>query len=194
MVKFDSKGRLITVTLNRPKALNSLNLEMVTILASNYDYVNSHAVVWMQGAGGKAFCAGGDVKVLFEKEATVESRLSFFRKEFELDYRVANLKALQVSCWDGIVMGGGVGLSVFAPFIIATENTVFAMPEVKIGFYTDVGSSHFLSRLRNSIGYYLGMTGASLKGEEVYLAGIANYFIPSKVLREVYSEVVAACA
>ena len=104
------------------------------------------------------------MKALFEKDATAELRLKFFKTEFMLDYRIANLKALQISCWDGITMGGGVGISGFAPFIIATEKTVFAMPEVKIGFYTDVGFSYMLSRIRDNIGFYLGLTGASLKG------------------------------
>lgn len=77
---------------------------------------------------------------------------------------MTQLKSLQISNWDGIVMGGGVGLSVFSPFRIATENTVFAMPETKIGFFTDVCGGYFLSRLRNNIGYYLGLTGMRLKG------------------------------
>jgi len=85
-------------------------------------------------------------------------------------------------------MGGGVGISVFSPFRIATENTLFAMPETKIGFFTDVCGGYFLSRLRNNIGYYLGLTGMRLKGEEVYKAGIANYFIPRERLPQVYSD------
>jgi 3-hydroxyisobutyryl-CoA hydrolase len=78
---------------------------------------------------------------------------------------MSQLNAVQISCWDGIVMGGGVGLSVFAPVIIATEKTVFAMPETKLGFFTDVGASYILSRMRSNIGYYLGLTGNSLRGE-----------------------------
>lgn len=80
--------------------------------------------------------------------------------------------------WDGIVMGGGFGISAFAPFRIATENTMFAMPEAKLGFFTDVASGYVLSRLRSNIGYWLGMTGARLRGEEVFISGLANYFIP----------------
>ena len=102
---------------------------------------------------------------------------------------MSQLKAVQVSCWDGFVMGGGVGLSVFAPIIIATEKTVFAMPESKLGFFTDVGANLILSRLRSKIGYYLGMTGTSLKGEEVYIAGLAHFFIPSSQLKAAYEEV-----
>jgi 3-hydroxyisobutyryl-CoA hydrolase len=137
---------------------------MVEDLTAHLPEMNKHQAVWVQGSGGKSFCAGGDVKVLFQKDSTVEDRLKFFRTEFILDYKMSQLQAVQISCWDGIVMGGGVGLSVFAPIIIATEKTVFAMPETKLGFYTDVGANFILSRLRSNIGYYLGMTGTTLKG------------------------------
>jgi enoyl-CoA hydratase/carnithine racemase len=93
---------------------------MINDLACNLKLMNQHQVIWLQGAGGKSFCAGGDVKVLFEPQSTIADRLTFFRNEFTLDYSISQLKAVQISCWDGIVMGGGVGLSVFAPVIIAT--------------------------------------------------------------------------
>lgn len=88
----------------------------------------------------------------------------FFRNEFTLDYKLTKMKSLQISNWDGYVMGSGVGLSIFSPYRIATENTTFAMVESQIGFFTDVCGAYFLSRLRNNIGYYLGLTGMSLKG------------------------------
>jgi enoyl-CoA hydratase/carnithine racemase len=138
---------------------------MVRSLSKNLEFINSHQVAWFQGSGGRSFCAGGDVKAIFEKEATVQDRKIFFREEFNLDYSISQLNAIQISCWDGIVMGGGVGVSGFAPFIIATEKTLFAMPEAKLGFFTDVGVNYTLARLRNSLGYYLGMTGSRLKGE-----------------------------
>ena len=127
--------------------------------------------------------------MLYEKDATVQTRRKFFRLEQELDYQVSQLKALQIACWDGIVMGGGVGISVFAPFIIATEKTLFAMPQAKIGFITDMGINYILARLRSNIGYYLGTTGARLKGEEVFIAGLANYFIPSSKITEAQKEI-----
>lgn len=137
---------------------------MVRDIESNLEYINKHQIVWFQGAGGRSLCAGGDVKVLFEQGATVQDRLTFFREQFVLDYRISQMKTVQISCWDGIVMGGGVGLTVFAPFVIATQKTLFAMPQAKLGFFTDVGTNYILSRLRNNIGLYLGMTGARLKG------------------------------
>ena len=87
------------------------------------------------------------------------------------------MKPVQISCWDGIVMGGGVGISIHSPIRIATESSMFAMPEAKIGLFTDVAGGYFLSRLRKNIGLYLGLTGARLKGEEVVQAGLANFFV-----------------
>jgi 3-hydroxyisobutyryl-CoA hydrolase len=162
---------------------------MVDDIASHLPLAQQHQALWLQGTGGKSFCAGGDVKVLFQQGSSVEDRLTFFRNEFTLDYNMSQLKAVQISCWDGIVMGGGVGLSVFSPIIIATEKTVFAMPETKLGFFTDVGASYVLSRLRNNIGYYLGLTGLSLKGEEVYIAGLAHFYIPSEKIEQAYLEI-----
>ena len=89
-------------------------------------------------------------------------------------------------------MGAGFGITQRATFRIATENTIFAMPEAKLGFYTDAGSSFTLSRMRNHIGYYLGMTGLRLNGEEVFIAGVANFFIPRADLVSVEKEVIEA--
>lgn len=83
-------------------------------------------------------------------------------------------------------MGGGFGVSAFAPFIIATENSMFAMPEAKLGFFTDVGSSYLLARLRNNIGYYLGMSGSRLKGEDVYISGLAHYYLQRESVQPAY--------
>lgn len=89
-------------------------------------------------------------------------------------------------------MGGGFGVSAFAPFIIATENSMFAMPEAKLGFFTDVGSSYLLARLRNNIGYYLGMSGSRLKGEDVYISGLAHYYLQRESVQPAYEQIAAA--
>lgn len=89
-------------------------------------------------------------------------------------------------------MGGGFGITSMAPFVIASENSMFAMPEAKLGFFTDVSSSYILSRLRNNIGFYLGLTGARLKGEDLYISGLANYFIPRKNIEQAYNEIKTA--
>ena len=164
-----------------------MNTDMIRVLKDNVHSMEKTKAVWFEGAGGKAFCAGGDVKVLFDKEATIEDRLTFFREEFSTDYMIANMKSVQIANWDGIVMGGGFGITSMAPFKIATENSMFAMPEAKLGFFTDICSCYILSRLRNNIGFYLGMTGARLKGEDMYIAGIANYFIPRKDLEATFN-------
>lgn len=105
-----------------------------------------------------------------------------------MDYNLIKLKSIQIANWDGIVMGGGVGISSFSPFKIATEKTMFAMPEGKIGFFTDVGSCYFLSKMRNNIGYYLAMTSSRLKGEDVFNSGLSNYYIPQENIKKVYEE------
>ncbi len=93
---------------------------MVNDISSQLSFIDTHKAVWMEGAGGKAFCAGGDVKALFVEGANVNDRINFFKNQFRMDYKISQLKALQIANWDGIVMGGGVGISAFAPFIIAT--------------------------------------------------------------------------
>jgi 3-hydroxyisobutyryl-CoA hydrolase len=191
-VEFHEFDSFTKVLLNRPKALNSLNSGMIAALKSNVQAMEQAKAVWFEGAGGKAFCAGGDVKSLFDKEATVGDRLNFFREEFSTDYKIANLKSVQIANWDGIVMGGGFGITSMAPFRIATENSMFAMPEAKLGFFTDICSCYVLSRLRSNIGFYLGMTGARLKGEDLYISGLANYFIPRKSLEAAFNELKAA--
>jgi 3-hydroxyisobutyryl-CoA hydrolase len=112
----------------------------------------------------------------------------FFRTEYTADWRVATMTPIQIALWDGYVMGGGVGISIHAPLTIATEKTVFAMPEAKIGFFTDVAGGWFLSRLRNSIGMYLGLTSAQLRGQDVVKAGVAKYFVESKDLDQLQQD------
>ena len=99
------------------------------------------------------------------------------------------MKSIQIANWDGIVMGGGFGVTSMAPFRIATENSMFAMPQAKLGFFTDVCACYTLARLRNNIGFYLGMTGARLKGEDFYISGIANYFIQRKNVEVAFNEI-----
>ena len=125
----------------------------------------------MSGAGGKAFCAGGNLIDLYNAHisknlADKTVLLEFFEKEFQLDYQLSLLqKTRQISVWDGIVMGAGVGLTWHSPIRIATENSVYAMPETAIGYFVDVGASYFLPRIKNdiSLGLFLGLTGHRLR-------------------------------
>lgn len=138
------------------------------------------------GAGPKAFCAGGDVAVLAEQnssgpEGQAESQ-AYFELEYQLDHLIATYPKPYIAYMDGITMGGGVGLSVHAPIRIATERTVFAMPETRIGFFPDVGGSFFLPRLEGKIGTYLGLTSAELRGVNAFYAGVATHYIDSSTL------------
>lgn len=124
--------------------------------------------VIMKGAGEKALCAGGDVATLagWNKEGPegVEKSKEYFRQEYKLDHFIATYSKPYISFMDGITMGGGVGLSIHAPFRIATERTLFAMPETSIGFFPEVGGSFFLPRMDGQLGKYLALTNERLHG------------------------------
>ncbi|KAF9997828.1 hypothetical protein BGZ80_009974 [Entomortierella chlamydospora] len=176
-----------TFILNRPKSLNALNLSMVRNMTPQlqaWDASDLCKVIVIKGAGGKAFCAGGDVRLVVEQAMAQkqDEGLTFFAEEYKLNHMIATLKTPFVAILDGITMGGGVGLSVHAPFRIATEKTLFAMPETKIGLFPDVGGSFFLPRLDGETGTYLGLVGTQLKGIDTVFAGIATHYVPSERL------------
>ena len=186
----DPRG-LRVVDLNRPKALNALNAEMIaTLLPLMQDWQQPKGDVKMiafRGTGEKAFCAGGDIRFLREaalglEGKTLEMGHDFFREEYTLNHTIGTSRIPVVSLLDGITMGGGVGLSVHGSVRVATENTLFAMPETGIGFFPDVGGTYFLPRLRGKLGMYLGLTGARLTGREVVAAGVATHFVPEALL------------
>ncbi|EFN58909.1 hypothetical protein CHLNCDRAFT_140853 [Chlorella variabilis] len=174
--------------LNRPKALNALNTRMVEAMFEIYSRWDADP----QGAGDKAFCAGGDVKTVVQQglAGQVDEALRFFHSEYRLNYLISELTKPHVAMIDGITMGGGVGVSVHGTFRVATERTVFSMPECAIGLYPDVGGSYFLPRLRGGLGMYLALTGARLQGVDVRHAGIATHYIPSQLLPELHQSIV----
>ncbi|GAB7347074.1 hypothetical protein MBLNU459_g3207t1 [Dothideomycetes sp. NU459] len=187
-VLFNTVYGVRTIELNRPKKLNSLNGSMARkILPRLKEWEKSQLanVVVIKG-NGRAFCAGGDVAALAldnkEGPAGQQRSKDYFALEYKLDHLIATYSKPYVAFMDGITMGGGVGLSVHAPFRIATENTVFAMPETTIGFFPDVGASFFLPRMDGEIGTYLALTSEQLKGVNVFLAGIATHYIHSSSL------------
>ncbi|KAF9894482.1 hypothetical protein FE257_006365 [Aspergillus nanangensis] len=188
-VLFNSLYGVRLVELNRPKKLNSLNGSMARkILPRLKEWEKSQLanVVMVSGAGAKALCAGGDVAALaLQNEQGSEGQQSstdFFGLEYLLDHTIATYPKPFISVMDGITMGGGVGLSVHAPFRIATERTVFAMPETTIGFFPDVGGSFFLPRLDGQIGTYLALTSERLTGVQALYSGIATHYLHSSVL------------
>lgn len=188
-VLFSSLYGVRTIELNRPKKLNSLNGSMARkILPRLKEWENSQManVIMITGAGPKAFCAGGDVAELAKQNATKEGQkksTDYFSLEYTLDHLIATYSKPYVAIMDGITMGGGVGLSVHAPFRIATEKTTFAMPETTIGFFPDVGGGFFLSRMDGQIGTYLALTSERLQGVQTLYAGIATHYLDSSVLQ-----------
>lgn len=189
-VLFKSIYGVRTIELNRPKKLHSLNGSMVRkILPRIREWEKSQLanVIVIKGSGPKALCAGGDVaalaKDISENGADAQQRAAdFFGLEYQLDHVIATCTKPYVAFMDGITMGGGVGLSVHAPFRIATERTVFAMPETTIGFFPDVGASFFLPRMAGATGTYLALTSDKLNGVNVFYAGVATHYIHSTSL------------
>ncbi|KAL1893057.1 3-hydroxyisobutyryl-CoA hydrolase [Ceratocystis pirilliformis] len=188
-VIFNSIYGLRTIELNRPQKLNALGANMINkILPRMVEWERSDManVVVLKGSGN-AFCSGGDVRTMVEQLQTgskqsVELAINFFRKEYQLDHYIATYQKPMVSFMDGITMGGGVGLSVHSPLRIATERTIFAMPETKIGLFPDVGASFFLPRMNGAIGTYLALTSESLQGANVFYSGIATHYLDSTML------------
>ncbi|KAF2087811.1 ClpP/crotonase [Saccharata proteae CBS 121410] len=177
-----------TIELNRPKKLNSLNGSMARkIIPRLREWSNSQLanMIVMKG-NGRALCAGGDVAALAKlNEEGPEGQAKsadYFALEYKLDHMIATYTKPYIAFMDGITMGGGVGLSVHAPFRIATENTVFAMPETTIGFFPDVGASFFLPRMDGRMGTYLALTSDQLKGVDALYHGIATHYVHSSSL------------
>ncbi|KAJ2076670.1 3-hydroxyisobutyryl-CoA hydrolase [Coemansia sp. RSA 988] len=139
-------------------------------------------IVMLRSNSPKAFCAGGDVVTVVKlwREGEAGKALKFFKEEYRMNHLIAAYKKPIVAMLNGYTMGGGVGLSIHAPFRVADETTVFAMPETKIGLFPDVGASFFLSRMDGQTGIYLGLTGERLKGKDLLYAGIATHYVPSE--------------
>jgi len=180
-------GRVGRIVLNRPKALNALDLPMIRActraLETWRDEPHVHAVV-IEGAGERAFCAGGDVRALRQHELDGEHHRAeaFFSEEYALNLMIATYPKPYVALIDGICMGGGIGVSVHAPYRVATEQAAFAMPETAIGFFPDIGATFFLPRLPGQLGVYLGLTGARLAGADAVHAGFATHYVPRALL------------
>ncbi|KAL6008483.1 hypothetical protein ACLOJK_033995 [Asimina triloba] len=172
-----------TLTLNRPKKLNALTIQMVDRLLKRflaYEKDPNVKLVILK-ARGPAFCAGGDAAAVahFMTSGKRAYATKFYTTQLKMDYAMATFKKTQVSLINGIVMGGGAGASMHGKFRVVTENAVFAMPETSLGLCPDVGASHFLSRLPGSFGEYLGLTGARLDAAELVACGLATHFVLS---------------
>lgn len=177
-------GDVGRITLNRPKALNALNQDMVEAMTKAllawHDDPSVKAVV-VDGEGEKGFCAGGDILMLTESGKAGDGRAwRFWRDEYRLNTLIEEYPKPYVALIDGVTMGGGVGISVHGEFRVAGDRTLFAMPETGIGFHPDVGGAFFLPRLAGEIGTWMGLTGARLKTADCIAAGVATHYVPSE--------------
>lgn len=187
----EQMGGLGIVTLNRPQALNTLSLAMYRrfdpALAAWASDPSVHAVL-VRGAGERAFCAGGDVVAVYEARSQAagpgDYKADFFREEYQLIRRIHHSPKPTVALIDGITMGGGAGVSVNGRFRVATERTLFAMPEVHIGLFPDVGASRFLNLCPGRIGLYLALTGTRIGTADALYCGFATHFVPHARLAE----------
>jgi enoyl-CoA hydratase len=181
------QGVLGVVTLARPAALNALTTEMVAAIdaaLTGFEADPAVRALVLRSSTSRAFCAGGDMRRIREcclaGDFTAAER--FFATEFALNRRLAGLERPIVALVDGICMGGGLGLSVHGRFRVATEHAVFAMPETALGYFPDVGGSHFLPRLPAALGRWLGLTGARIDGAEAVALGLATHLVPRERL------------
>jgi enoyl-CoA hydratase len=183
-VLFEKRGVLGLITLNRPKALNALTHGMCVSMKAQLDSWakdDSVKVVVVRGAGDRAFCAGGDIRALYDSgKAGSPYALDFYRDEYRLNAAIKHFPKPYIALIHGFDMGGGVGVSINGSHRVAGETMVFAMPETGIGLFPDVGGSYFLPRCPGQIGMYLGLSGARLKAADSLYAGIATHFVPTE--------------
>ena len=182
------EGPVVQVTMNRPAALNALSLEMIRLFSACLTRCaadDSVKAVFIKGAGGRAFCAGGDIKSAYTtgmsyRHGNADERVIslFFGEEYHLNRQLFHYKKPLFAFMNGITMGGGFGIAGPCRYRIASENTVFAMPEVGIGFFPDVGSTYFLNRAPGQAGAFLTMTGASVGAVDTLFCGFAGHYVP----------------
>jgi enoyl-CoA hydratase/carnithine racemase len=190
------EGAAGIIRLNRPKAINAVTLEMFRDIDKGLDAFEADpavAVIVLEGAGERGLCAGGDIRALWES-SKVNGDLGkiLWREEYILNARIKKFPKPYVAFMDGIVMGGGVGLSAHSSHRVVTERTKLAMPEVGLGFFPDVGGTFLLSRSPGEIGTYFGLTGTTMNGPDAIHACFADAVVPSArlpALREVLTKV-----
>lgn len=183
-ILFTENKHIGFITLNRTRALNALTFEMIEAIYQKLSLWQAddkiHAVV-VKAAPGRAFCAGGDVRWVYDVgRADYNSVLDFFAREYRLNLLIHNYKKPYIAFMDGITMGGGVGISLHGSHSVATENFVFAMPETAIGFFPDIGASYFLSKLENHIGIYLGLSGRQISAQDARSLGLVKHLVDAQ--------------
>ncbi|GLU37379.1 enoyl-CoA hydratase/isomerase family protein [Pseudomonas sp. NBRC 100443] len=182
------RNRVGHLTLNRPAGLNALNLEMVRLLRQHleaWEKDRKVCAVMIRGAGEKAFCAGGDIRSLYDSFKTGgDLHEVFFVEEYALDLYLHEYAKPVVALMDGFTLGGGMGLAQAATLRIVTERARLGMPETGIGYFPDVGGSYCLPRLPGQLGYYLGVTGVHIQAADALYAGLADWYMDSAHIGE----------
>ena len=192
-IKFEIIRSTGVITLNRPQALNALNIDMAEQFSETLNKWSADKKikrVLLKGEGNH-FCAGGDVKKVHLSGNKSNLKKNFFSTEYKLNYEIYNFPKPYMSIWNGVVMGGGVGLSIYGDYRIVTDTTKFAMPETAIGFFPDVGGSYFLSRLKNNIGLLLGLTGYILNANELLSLELGTHYCPIHELDNLIDEYIS---
>ncbi|MEU5954356.1 enoyl-CoA hydratase/isomerase family protein [Streptomyces sp. NPDC047525] len=183
------QGRAGHITLNRPRAINALNHEMVRLMdgaLTGWEQDDAVATVVLTGAGSRGLCAGGDIRSIHDdiRAGGGAASVAFWRDEYRLNARIARFPKPYVAVMDGIVMGGGVGVSAHGSVRIVTERSRIAMPETGIGFVPDVGGTYLLTRTPGELGTHLALTGSAVGAGDALLCGLADHYVPSERLAE----------
>ncbi|MFI5669745.1 enoyl-CoA hydratase/isomerase family protein [Streptomyces sp. NPDC051704] len=197
-VLFTTQGHTGVITLNRPRALNALTHPMVlriTEALAAWERDPAVVQVLIRGAGERGLCAGGDIRAIHDDaKAGGDASEGFWRDEYRLNALIARYPKPYVALMDGIVMGGGVGLSAHGGVRVVTERSRVAMPETGIGFVPDVGGTHLLARAPGELGTHLALTGAAVGAADALLCGLADHFVPAARLPELTSELAGSPA
>jgi enoyl-CoA hydratase len=191
---FTQEKNIGVVTLNRPKALNALNLPMISAFLQQLKLWETddsiHAVV-VCSEEGNAFCAGGDVRWLYDAGLRKDpEQLVFFQEEYKLNQCINDYPKPYIALMDGVTMGGGVGISLHGSHPVASEKFLFAMPETSIGFFPDIGASHLLARCPDNFGLYLGLTGSRLNALDAFDLGLIKHVVASDDFSRVFSALI----
>ena len=194
-IVFTQERHIGLITLQRVPALNALTLPMLLALEHQLSLWKNdssiHAVV-IQAAAGKAFCAGGDVRSLYEGRNAGEQQMQFFWHEYRLNHFIHHFEKPYIALMDGVTMGGGVGISLHGSHPVASEQFMFAMPETGIGFFPDIGASYLLARCPGFFGNYLGLTGSRLGAADAKALGLVKYLISADKLQLALSALIDA--
>lgn len=194
---FDVRGAVGHVHLNLPKSFNALTQHMCVAMRQQLiDWATDDAVAAcvVTAAGDRAFCAGGDIRAIYDTrlEQNGLAVRPFFQGEYRLDHAVYHFPKPYVALMDGIVMGGGAGISVHGSHRVVSEKTMYAMPECGIGLFPDVGATLFLNAAPGAVGMYMGLTGARLKAADLLYTGIATHHVPTDRMSDLADALFAA--